>query len=68
VPATVFETAGAALLSADVDALLQNDDIWYLSEMMNFPGVLYGDEEVYKRSQLQKNMANPLMAMHRIER
>ena len=49
VPATVFETAGAALLSEDVDALLQNDDIFYLSEMMNFPGVLHGDEEVYKK-------------------
>ena len=60
VPATVFETAGAALLSADVDALLQNDDIFYLSEMMNFPGVLYGDEEVYKKIASAKKYGKPV--------
>ncbi|HEX3725798.1 MAG TPA: adenine deaminase [Pirellulales bacterium] len=46
VPATQFETAGAHL---DVDAvrkLLMRDDIWYLSEMMNYPGVLAGELEV----------------------
>src|SRR5687768_18491862 len=40
VPATGFETAGATLNAADVDKLLKRDDILYLSEMMNFPGVL----------------------------
>lgn len=49
VPATVFETAGAALDSTDVEKLLQRDQIKYLSEMMNFPGVLFGDEEVHKK-------------------
>ena len=60
VPATIFETAGAALLSGDVDALLQNDDIFYLSEMMNFPGVLYGDEEVYKKIAAAKKYGKPV--------
>ena len=60
VPATVFETAGAALLSGDVDALLQNDDIFYLSEMMNFPGVLFGDEEVYKKIAAAKKQGTPV--------
>ncbi len=60
VPATVFETAGAALLSDDVDVLLQNDDIFYLSEMMNFPGVLYGDEEVYKKIAAAKKYSKPV--------
>ena len=60
VPATIFETAGAALLSEDVDALLQNDDIFYLSEMMNFPGVLYGDEEVYKKIAAAKKYGKPV--------
>ena len=46
VPATVFETAGAVLDVNDVDQLLQSDDIYYLSEMMNFPGVLYNDAGV----------------------
>ena len=60
VPATIFETAGAAVLSSDVDALLQNDDIYYLSEMMNFPGVLYGDEEVYKKIASAKKYGKPV--------
>lgn len=49
VPATVFETAGAALDSKDVEELLALDDIKYLSEMMNFPGVLHNDPEVMKK-------------------
>jgi len=60
VPATVFETAGAALRSDDVDVLLQNDDIYYLSEMMNFPGVLFGDEEVYKKIAAAKKYGKPV--------
>ena len=46
VPATGFETAGAVLDSKAAEDLLQNPDIWYLSEMMNYPGVLYKDSEV----------------------
>ncbi len=60
VPATIFETAGAALNSDDVDALLQNEDIFYLSEMMNFPGVLHGDEEVYKKIAAAKKYGKPV--------
>ncbi len=46
VPATPFETAGAALDAAAVARLLDDPRIGYLSEMMNFPGVLAGDPEV----------------------
>lgn len=49
VPATTFETAGASLTAADIETLLQREDIKYLSEMMNFPGVLSGDKEVVKK-------------------
>ena len=49
VPATIFETAGAALDSEDVKKLLAIDEIKYLSEMMNFPGVLFKDAEVMKK-------------------
>jgi len=49
VPATTFETAGAELDSRDVEKLLRRDEIKYLSEMMNFPGVLFQDEEVMKK-------------------
>ncbi len=60
VPATIFETAGAALTSDDVDALLQKEEIFYLSEMMNFPGVLFGDEEVYKKIASAKKYGKPV--------
>lgn len=46
VPATTFETAGATLDAAAVANLLKSDDIWYLSEMMNYPGVLHKDPGV----------------------
>ncbi|MBK9735796.1 MAG: adenine deaminase [Saprospiraceae bacterium] len=46
VPATNFEHAGACLDSMAVDNLLASDDIYYLSEMMNYPGVLNSDNEV----------------------
>ncbi len=46
VPATTFETAGAILNVQDVERLLLKKEIKYLSEMMNFPGVLMKDPEV----------------------
>jgi adenine deaminase len=49
VPATVFETAGAKITVNEVKELLANPAIFYLSEMMNFPGVLAGDEEVMQK-------------------
>ena len=49
VPATTFETAGATLDARDVDKLLAQKEIYYLSEMMNFPGVLNRDDEVFKK-------------------
>jgi adenine deaminase len=60
VPATIFETAGAALNSDDVKKLLQRDEIKYLSEMMNFPGVLLKDEEVMKKIQYAKELGKPV--------
>ncbi|GAO41611.1 adenine deaminase [Flavihumibacter petaseus] len=46
VPATTFETAGAVIDAEGVNRLLGRPDIYYLSEMMNFPGVLHQDPEV----------------------
>lgn len=46
VPATTFENAGASLGAAEVEELLKMDEVKYLAEMMNFPGVLYNDPEV----------------------
>jgi len=49
VPATTFETAGATLDVAEVKALLARPEIKYLSEMMNFPGVLHKDDQVMQK-------------------
>jgi len=46
VPATPFETAGAVLDAAAVDRLLAQDDVRYLSEVMNYPGVIDRDPEL----------------------
>lgn len=60
VPATTFETAGAELNSDDVITLLQMEEIKYLSEMMNFPGVLHGDEEVRRKIEAAHRLGKPV--------
>lgn len=60
VPATSFETAGAALDAVQVEKLLQNPAIGYLSEMMNFPGVLHGDAEVLAKIAAAKRLGKPV--------
>jgi adenine deaminase len=60
VPATDFETAGASLNSARVQTLLEKKEIKYLSEMMNFPGVLHQDEEVMKKIASSLRLGKPV--------
>ncbi len=60
VPATTFETAGATITVADVENLLQRNDIKYLSEMMNFPGVLNGDAAVMAKINLARKYNKPV--------
>jgi adenine deaminase len=60
VPATTFETAGATIDAADVDYLLSKPEIVYLAEMMNWPGVLYKDEEVYRKIAIAKKHNKPV--------
>ncbi|MBK6827576.1 MAG: adenine deaminase [Chitinophagaceae bacterium] len=60
VPATTFETAGASLDATEVAALLEREEIRYLSEMMNFPGVLSGDEEVMKKIAAAHRLGKPV--------
>jgi len=60
VPATTFETAGATLNAADVEALLQKEEIKYLTEMMNFPSVLHGDAEVLQKIAAAKRLGKPV--------
>src|ERR1700753_2848324 len=60
VPATAFETAGATLDAAKVEQLLASDDIKYLSEMMNFPGVLNKDPEVMEKIAAAQQLGKPV--------
>jgi adenine deaminase len=60
VPATIFETAGASINADEVDELLKMPEIKYLSEMMNFPGVLNQDSEVLKKIESAKKHKKPV--------
>jgi adenine deaminase len=60
VPATSFESAGAIIDSEGIKKLLANDDIKYLAEMMNYPGVIYDDDEVMKKIAWAKQYNKPV--------
>jgi len=60
VPATGFETAGYTLDAKAVEELLHSPDIWYLSEMMNYPGVLHNDPEVMAKIAAAKRIGKPV--------
>ena len=60
VPATTFESAGAVLDAAAVETLLSRPEIKYLSEMMNFPGVLHKDPEVMAKIAAAKRLSKPV--------
>ena len=54
VPASSFESAGANIGPEDIEELLRLPEIKYLAEMMNFPGVIYEDKEVYRKIEIAK--------------
>ena len=60
VPATIFETAGAEVNEKEVDALLSRPEIYYLSEMMNFPGVLHNDPLVIAKIKAAQKHNKPV--------
>ena len=60
VPATTFETAGATIDSDGIKELMASPDIYYLAEMMNYPGVLFDDAEVLKKIQWAKYFNKPV--------
>jgi adenine deaminase len=60
VPATSFESAGAIIDSEGIKELLTSPDIYYLAEMMNYPGVLFDDEEVLKKIEWAKYFNKPV--------
>ncbi|HEY0090853.1 MAG TPA: adenine deaminase, partial [Flavobacterium sp.] len=60
VPATSFETAGAIIDSAGIKELMSSPDVYYLAEMMNYPGVLHDDAEVLKKIEWAKHFGKPI--------
>ena len=60
VPATCFETSGAVLDSKAIGELLKKDEVVGLAEMMNFPGVVNGDEEVLAKLEKAKEIGKPI--------
>ena len=60
VPATSFETAGAVITANDIKTLFEQDHLKYLSEMMNFPGVLHRDPLVMEKIAIAKKLGKPI--------
>jgi adenine deaminase len=60
VPATKFETSGAIINSSDIKELLNRKEIKYLSEMMNYPGVIFGDKEVMDKIKVATDIGKPI--------
>jgi adenine deaminase len=60
VPATIFESSGGKLDTNDIKKLLKDKNIYYLSELMNFPGVVNDDIEVHEKIRLAKEFGKPV--------
>ncbi len=60
VPATPFESSGAVMDHTVVERLLRRDDIWFLSEMMNFPGIIHEDEDVMNKCEMARLLGKPI--------
>jgi adenine deaminase len=60
VPATDFETAGAVISPEDIVELLDSEEIRYLAEMMNYPGVLFNDPSVLAKLEAAKRAGKPI--------
>lgn len=60
VPATTFETVGATITPENIQELLARDDVSYLTEMMNYPGVLFNDPVVMEKIRIAKSFNKPV--------
>jgi len=60
VPSTKFETSGAELDADAVEQLLQREDISFLAEMMNFPGVIHKNKQVLLKLQAAHAAGKPV--------
>ena len=60
VPSTAFETAGATLNANDIEELMASPDIYYLSEVMNYPGVIHDDPELLSKIAAARRNGKPI--------
>ena len=60
VPSTSFETAGFTLDANDIEELMASPDIYYLSEMMNYPGVIHDDPEIQRKIAAARRYGKPV--------
>ena len=60
VPSTAFETGGCTLDANAVEELMAMPDIYYLSEVMNYPGVINGDPELMRKIDAAKKHNKPI--------
>ena len=60
VPATDFETSGARITKDDIKLLFEQYDLKYLSEMMNYPGVLFKFPDVIDKINIAKKFGKPI--------
>lgn len=49
IPATQFDESGALFRTRELEMLYAHDRVLGLAEMMNYPGVIYGDTEVLNK-------------------
>ena len=55
-----IETSGAVISADDIEKLMARDDIGFLAEMMNYPGVLSGDKEVMRKIEAARRNGKPV--------
>lgn len=60
VPATDYDSAGAVLNADSIDELLARDDIYFLAEMMNYPGVIENDKQVHLKLKAAHKYNKPI--------
>jgi len=60
VPASTFENSGGIITTKDIDTLLSHDNVKFLAEMMNYPGVINNDAEVMEKIEIAKKYSKPI--------
>jgi adenine deaminase len=60
VPATIYESNGSTIGYEEINSLFSNYKINYLSEVMNYPGVINGDKEIIDKINLATKLGKKI--------